>query len=35
MAGLFGLTGYTENSLQQAAMHNKLLYQTVRIFFEE
>lgn len=35
MAGLFGLTGYTENSLQQAAMHNKLLYQTVRIFFWE
>lgn len=34
MAGLFGLTGYTESSLKQAAMHNKLLYQTVRIFFE-
>ena len=34
MAGLFGLTGYSENTLQQAAMHNKLLYQTVRIFFE-
>jgi len=35
MAGLFGLTGYTESSLKQAAMHNKLLYQTVRIFFGE
>ncbi len=33
MAGLFGLQGFSENSLKQAAMHNKLLYQTVRIFF--
>ncbi|HVX50851.1 MAG TPA: SAM-dependent chlorinase/fluorinase [Chitinophagaceae bacterium] len=33
MAGLFGLQGYTENSVNQALIHNKLLYQTVRIFF--
>ncbi|HWB25671.1 MAG TPA: SAM-dependent chlorinase/fluorinase [Chitinophagaceae bacterium] len=33
MAGLFGLKGYTENAVKQAFIHNKLLYQTVRIFF--
>jgi S-adenosyl-L-methionine hydrolase (adenosine-forming) len=33
MAGLFGLQGYNEN-LQNAHMHSKLYYQTIRIFFE-
>lgn len=33
MAGLFGLQGFSESTVKQAAMHNKLLYQTVRIFF--
>jgi len=33
MAGLFGLKGYSENTVKQAMMHNKMLYQTVRIFF--
>jgi S-adenosylmethionine hydrolase len=33
MAGLFGLKGYSENTVKQALLHNKLLYQTVRIFF--
>jgi len=33
MAGLFGLKGYSENTVKQAVLHNKLLYQTVRIFF--
>jgi len=30
VAGLFGLQGYTESN---AAMQNRLLYQTVRILF--
>lgn len=34
MAGLFGLQGYSENIAENAAMQNKLVYQTVRIFFE-
>ncbi len=33
MAGLFGLRGFSENTVKQALLHNKLLYQTVRIFF--
>jgi S-adenosyl-L-methionine hydrolase (adenosine-forming) len=33
MAGLFGLQGYNEN-LQNAHLHSKLYYQTIRIFFE-
>lgn len=33
MAGLFGLKGYSENTVKQAVLYNKLLYQTVRIFF--
>lgn len=35
MAGLFGLQGYSENTVKQAVLYNKLLYQTVRIFFVE
>ncbi len=34
MAGLFGLQGFNENGLQNTALQNKLLYQSVRIFFE-
>jgi S-adenosylmethionine hydrolase len=35
MAGMFGLQGYSEAMHQQsAAMQNKWMYQTVRIFFE-
>lgn len=34
MAGLFGLQGFSENIAENAAMQNKLVYQTVRIFFE-
>lgn len=34
-AGLFGLQGYTENiNMQSQYLQNKLLYQTVKIFFE-
>ncbi len=33
MAGLFGLQGFSESTVKQTALHNKLLYQTVRIHF--
>ncbi len=35
MAGLFGLKGFSESTATQAAIHNKMLYQTVKIFFVE
>lgn len=33
-AGLFGLRGFNENTESHAMMHNRLFYQTVKVFFE-